>query len=130
MGGFIEQVGFVFMMCSLIRLLLVIPSVRKLVASYFRDILRGRLGTVKTTFVQTLLSQKERKRGSKTRLRKQKWISTMVTEINMDLKYGHGNNYFRGILGGRPGDCEDDICSDIVVSWTPYNTCIQVFVYK
>ena len=55
MGGFIEQVGFLFMMCSLIRLLLMIPSVRGLVASYFRCILRGRLGTVKTTFVQTLL---------------------------------------------------------------------------
>ena len=55
MGGFIEQVGFLFMMCSLIRLLFVVPSVRKLVASYFCGILRGRLGTVKTTFVQTLL---------------------------------------------------------------------------
>ena len=55
MGGFIEQVGFLFMMCSLIWLLLVVPSFRKLVASYFRDFLRGRLRTVKTTFYQTLL---------------------------------------------------------------------------
>ena len=54
-GGFFEQVGFLFMMFSLIRLLLWIPSVRESVASYFRGILRGRLGTVKTTFVQTLL---------------------------------------------------------------------------
>ena len=43
------------MMFSLIRLLLRVPSVRELFASYFRVILRGRLGTVKTTFVQTLL---------------------------------------------------------------------------
>ena len=33
----------------------------------------------------------EGKKGSKTWLRKQKWISNMVTETNMDLKYGHGN---------------------------------------
>ena len=33
----------------------------------------------------------EGKKGSKTWLRKQKWISNMVTETKMDLKYGHGN---------------------------------------
>ena len=33
------------------------------------------------------------------------------------------------IFKGPAADCEDDILSEIVVSWTPYNTCIKVFVY-
>ena len=55
MGGFIGQVGLLFIMCSLRWLLFVVPSIRKSVASYFRNILKGRLRAVKTTFCQTLL---------------------------------------------------------------------------
>ena len=39
MGGFIEQVGLLFIMCLLRWLLFVVPSIRKSVASYFRNIL-------------------------------------------------------------------------------------------